>query len=378
MKLKKIGYVLGIMCICTLAACEKAESGDTLVTPGATKSVMSDVTNEAEMSAEPVEKNVTKAPVATKTPVVKEKETEYTNVTEVVTGEAWELGNLQGNLLNEGWVCENDGMVYYRDCNHDNFLCKMNPDGSGKQILAEEVPRAIQVVGDWVYFIDDEADGAQRGRMKRVSKNGGEVTVIGEDKAGYMLVTEKEIIYTSYDIKKMNLDGSECCVVQKFTGQLEYAWLSIFGDCVFTADIFSGKKLYAVKKDGSGQYILDEGALYPTVNGDALWYAGKKGALTKLSLTTGEKKVWDGTYAMRSVQYKDKVYYHDLDDIYAIGEANQEPVKLYPKDSARRHFIELFWVAADRIYFCDYMTDKDITTTFLYMDLTTGEVGIVP
>ena len=364
MKLKRIGHIFGIMSICMMVACGNPELGET------TKATS--VTNGVEVSENHTEKTVTKAPTE------EAKKAEFANVTEVVTGEAWELGNLQGNLLNGGWVCENDGMVYYRDCNHDSFLCKINPDGSGKQILAEEIPRAIQVVGDWVYFIDDEADGAQRGRMKRVSKNDGEVTVIGEDKAGYMLVTEKEIFYTSIDIKKMNLDGSACCVVQEFMGQAEYAWLSIFGDCVFTADVFSGKKMYAVKRDSSGQYLLDEGALYPTVNGDALWYAGKKGALTKLSLTTGEKKVWDGTYAMRSVQYKDKVYYHDLDDIYAIGEADMEPVKLYPKDSARRHFIELFWVAADRIYFCDYMTDEDITTTFQYMDLTTGEVGIVP
>jgi len=364
MKLKKMGNVFGIVCICMMASCGTSEPGESVIAPS--------VTNGAEVSENQIEKVVTKAPTE------ETKKTEFANVTEVVVGEVWELGNLQGNLLNEGWVCENDGEIYYRDYNHDNFLCKMNPDGSGKQVLAEEIPRAIQVVGDWVYFIDDDTDGEQWGRIKRVGKNGGEVTVIGEDKAAYMFVSEEEIIYNSRDIKKMNIDGSGSVIVQKYTGKADYAWLSIYGNCVFTEEMLDGKRLYAVKLDGSGQYLLDEGVLYPTVSGGTLWYSGKGGALTALSLVTGEKKVWSGTYAMRSIRYKDTIYYHKLDGIYAIQGDEKESVKIYPKDSGEKHFIELFWVAADKIYFCDYITEEDTTTTFQYMDLATGEVGIVP
>lgn len=370
MKRKRIVYVFGIICIGMLTACGKHSGKEDTVTPG--------ITNGAEMSEESPKQDTTKAPDVTKASISVGKKEEPVSVVDVVKGEAWDLGNLQGNLLNEGWVCESEGKLYYRDFNHDNFLCKMNPDGSEKQVLADEIPRAIQVVGNWVYYIDDEKDGKLRGRIKRVSKDGGEVTVIGEDKAGYILVTEEGIFYSSRDIMKMNLDGSGRTVVQEYTGKADYAWLSIFGDCVFTEDVLSGKQLYAVKLDGSGQYLLGEGVMYPTVSGTSLWFSGKKGEFTELSLVTGEKTVWDGTYVMRSVQYKNAVYYHNSYAIYAIKEGDKAVEKLYPNDPEGKHFIDLFWVAADKIYFCDYLTEKDATLTFQYMDLETGELGIVP
>lgn len=369
MKFKKNMYFFGIVCICMMSSCGKPSIED-VVTP--------DVTSGAEGFEKYTEDKPTKAPTSSPMPTKAEEVVEFANVVDVVNGEAWELGNLQGNLLNEGWVCENEGKIYYRDYNHDNFLCKMNPDGSGKQILAEEIPRAIQVMGDWVYYIDDEKDGELRGRIKRVSKDGGEVTVIGEDKAGYILVTKEGIIYSSGDIVKMNLDGSGRTIVQEYKGKADYAWLSIFGDCVFTEDVVSGKQLYAIKLDGSGQYLLAEGGLYPTVDGDVLCFSGKNGEITEISLVTGEKKVWNGTYGLRSVQYKDVIYYHSLKGVYAIREDGKEVEALYPKEPEGKHFIELFWVAADKIYFCDYLTDEDLSVTFQYMDLVTGELGIVP
>lgn len=369
MKRKKLMYVFGIICIGMLMACGKQSEKEGKVTPG--------ITNEAELSVENAKQDVTKAPDVTEAPTSAGNK-EVASVVDVVKGETWELGNSQGNLLNEGWVCESEGMLYYRDYNHDNFLCKMNLDGSGKQVLAEEVPRAIQVMGEWVYFIDDEKEGQLYSRIKRVSKEGGEVTVIGEEKVGYCIVTEDGIFYSTKDIKRMNLDGSGSSIIDKYTGVGEYAWLSIFGDCLFTEDVLSGKQLYAIKLDGSGRHLLEEGGLFPTVNGDSLWFSGNSGEVTELSLVTGEKKTWNGTYGMRSVQYKDTVYYHSSDALYAIEEGDKIVEELYPKDSEGKHFIELFWVAADKIYFCDYLNEADTTVTFQYLDLITGELGIVP
>lgn len=370
MKRKKIVYVFGIICMGMLTACGKPNEEDGIVTPG--------ITNGAELSGDSIEQDISKVLDVTKAPTNAGKKEEVASVVDIVKGEAWELGNLQGNLLNEGWVCESEETLYYRDYNHDNFLCKMNLDGSGKQVLAEEVPRAIQVIGEWVYFIDDDKEGQLYKRIKRVSKEGGEVTVIGEEKVGYCIVTEDGIFYSTKDIKRMNLDGSGRECVYEYAGDGEYAWLSVFGDCIFTGDVLSGKKIYAIKMDGSGQYLLEKGGLFPTVNGDFLWFSGENGEVTKLSLVTGEKKEWNGTYGMRSVQYNDTVYYHSSGAIYAIEEGEKTVEELYPKDPEGKHFIELFWVAADKIYFCDYLNEEDTTVTFQYLDLMTGEVGIVP
>ena len=366
MRKKRFIYVLGVMCLVCLAACAKTPAEQ----PGVTQAPESGTDGNGNSSEEKT------VGVTTKTPTKEVTAPAYFDVTEVVKGEAWELGNFQGNLLNDGWVCESEGKLYYRDYNHNNFLCRMNADGTGKQVLAEEIPAEIQVVGDWVYFVDDDEGGKEYGRIKRVDKEGGKVTLVGEDKVGYYLVTGEGIFYNSEDIKRMNLDGSECTVIQEYTGKGEYAWLSIFGDCLFTADVLSGKQLHAVKLDGSGQYLLTEGILYPTVEGDNLWFSGKKGEVTKLSLKTGEEKKWNETYAFRIIPYKDVIYYHNLGGVYALKEEDNEPEKLYPSDPDGEHFIELFWVAADKVFFCDYLEEGN--KTFQYLDLITGELGIVP
>ena len=146
MRKNSLIYALGVMCLICLGACAKPPAEQ----PGVTQALGSETDGTDSISEEKT------VGAATETPTKKVAAPDYFDVTEVVNGEEWELGNSQGNLLNDGWVCESEGKLYYRDYNHNNFLCRMNADGSGKQLLAEEIPAGIQVVEDWVYFIDDK------------------------------------------------------------------------------------------------------------------------------------------------------------------------------------------------------------------------------
>ncbi len=368
MKRKKILYVLGILVILCLLSCGKEEHREENL-----KLDLNEPTNVTEELRENGKFNVQE-----NSNIKVEEIEQLSDVSAVVNGAVCKLGNLQGNLLNEGWICENNGKLYYRDYNNNSFLCELDLKSLDKRVLIEDVARAIQVVGDWVYYIDDNKNGELQGRIKKVRKDGSEVVVIGEDKAGYMLVTDEWIYYCSEDIMKIRLDGSGRTLVQEYEGDGEFAWLSIYGDCLFTEDVISGKKAYAIKLDGSGQYLLEENILFPVINGEKLWFQNNTGEMAEISFSTGKKRVWEGTHGMRSVRYKDVLYFHNIEGIFALSEDDGELKTIYPNESAHKHFIELFWVAADKIFFCDYLTEEDMTVTFQYIDLVTGEQGIVP
>lgn len=374
MKKKSRRYAAGVLCIlCVLyiAACSKETGGQGTPTPVLTHAAdltqTSSPTQGGTLTPTPVKKP-TGTPVPTPATA---------DLAELVTGTAWELGNLQGNLFSEGWFCESDGELYYRDYNNEGFLCRAKPDGTGKQVLSEDIPRGIQVMGDWVYYNVYDGTGNY---IKRIRKDGGEAELIGEDAVAYMLVAEDWIFYNagSY-IAKMRPDGSErtvLCEIQENTGGVEYAWLSIYGDCLFCEDVLGGQKLYAVKTDGSGQHLVDQDVMYPVVHGSSLYYLKRSGGLQVFSFLTGEGKSMKEMSMSRSVLYKGRLYFNNAKGIFCIGEDGKEK-QIYSYMPEKRPEEDLFWAACDRIYFIDY-TDKNAKEeTLQYFELETGKTGIV-
>lgn len=365
MKKKSKVYAAGLLCIFCIAACSRETEKQGTPTPAPTQPA--DLTPASVPTPTPVKKP-TGTPVPTPATA---------NLTDLVTGTAWELGNLQGNLFNEGWICESDGELYYRDYNNEGFLCRAKPDGTGKQVLSEDIPRGIQVMGDWVYY--STYDGTVY-RIKRIRKDGGEAELVGEDGASYMLVTEDWIFYNvgAY-IAKMRLDGSErtvLCEAKENTGGVEYAWLSIYGDCLFSEDVLGGQKLYAVKTDGSGQHLVEQDVIYPVVHEDALYYVKKAGGVQVFSFPAGEGKFMKEMQMSRSVFYKGKLYFNHGKGIFCIGEDGEKKqiCSYLPKKFPER---DLFWAACDRIYFLNYADEDAEEVTLQYFELETGKTGIV-
>ncbi len=363
--------VLCIFCVFCMAACSKETGGQGTPTPAPTH------TTELTPTSVPTQGG-TLTPTPVKKPTGTPVPTPATgNLAELVTGTAWELGNLQGNLLSEGWLCESDGELYYSDYNNEGFLCRAKPDGTGKQVLSEEIPSNIQVMGDWVYY--SAYDGTIN-RIKRIRKDGGEAEVIGGDAVAYMLVTEDWIFYNAGDyIAKMRPDGSErtvLCEMQENAGGVEYAWLSIYGDCLFCEDVLGGQKLYAVKTDGSGQHLVEQDVIYPVVHGDSLYYLKRSGGVQVFSFPTGEGKFMKGMEMSRSVFYNGKLYFNHAKGIFCIGEDGKEE-QIHSYIPEKRSDVDLLWAACGRIYFVNY-ADKDAAElTLQYFELETGKTGIV-
>jgi len=366
------------VCLVCLVACGKDQGAQMLTPPGieVENKVSPQVSNGGEEKKSTVKP--TKAPAKATAIMVKTKA-----INEAVQGTSWDLGNSQGNLLAQGYVCEHEGKVYYQDFNHEKYLCVMNPDGTDKRVITEEVPRAIQVVGDYIYYIVDDAESSYYNRIKRVKKEGGEAELLGNERAGSMLVTKEGIFFTGGDgIMWMEADGSKEETLVVSDGTRDYGWLCIYGDSIISGGVLGEKSLRAVKLDGGDEVTLYDGFMYPQIDGDKLYCAGKQGKLTEISVTTGEQRTWNSVYVNRSVCYDEKLYYTNGRQLGLVDTVEGKERIMYPKDNGNElATLELYGVAANRLFFTEKEkedTEKFGCQVFKCINLETGEVTVVP
>lgn len=64
------------------------------------------------------------------------------------------VGNTAGNLNNEGFFCEDDGIIYFVNVYDNNFLYSMNSDGSNAQCVYQAPVSYINSAGDYLYFYE--------------------------------------------------------------------------------------------------------------------------------------------------------------------------------------------------------------------------------
>ncbi|MGN1084428.1 MAG: DUF5050 domain-containing protein, partial [Lachnospiraceae bacterium] len=244
-----------------------------------------------------------------------------------LTGEECEVGALSGNMTSFGYVCENDGYLYYSDkSNDETLLCKESiyGNGSGKQILADEETQclAINVLGDDVYY-------AAGGKIKRVHKDGGKPVVLWDKGVSGIAVTKEKIFFVHSGIYSMNLDGSNVTLLTTrgaVKGDVsEIASITVYRDYVIYLAYRDDFSLYAIKKDGTEEYLIQKGVSWPSVASDCVYYPLREDALeyhpefsmedlgkiVELSLLTGKKRIVTGEAGLHSQVVGDRLYYNN-------------------------------------------------------------------
>jgi len=279
---------------------------------------------------------------------------------------------------NEGYICEEDGYVYF---SVDNGLYKevIDGDGAGKQLLVEENCREICVVEEYVYYISDL-------RIKRVNKNGGEAVVLTEETAVYMQVAGDRIYFTGYGVYSMGVDGSDLRLLTK-NGIVDdenpnLCWVNVYGDFVLYVSLNEHESLYAVKKDGKKAYKLAEHVRYPVVYGDCVYYQWKEYGICELDLLSGEQRDITGDYRARQVFLDEYMFCTDFRGIYCVrGKETEElvyPMGIAESESMENdYFVELFWITSNRIYFVGSIPESKDKNVLKYIDRLTGAVGVM-
>lgn len=367
--------LIGIVCCMCLAGCAKKDDTSLkekpIITQGQTKPLLSG--EKEEMPTSVPTNGSTK-------PMTEEKESK--KVQEVIQGEAWELGNSQGNLLAQGFVCENQGKIYYKDLNGDEYLCVMNSDGTGKKVIAKDIPGAIQVWGEYIYYIDSNPESVTYHRIKRIKKDGSGGELLGEERAGNMLVTQEGIFYTGENcIGRMQEDGSNVQTVVAGDGKKDYGWLCIYGDSLITGGVLGGINIRSIKIDTGEEHLLFNGYSFPHVEGDKLYCSTQKGDMTEISLITGEQKIWENSYGHRSVICDTKLYYTNGRELLWInGEISE--ILCGVSEEIKQGAIELYGSAAGCLFFTETeavdTTGKEYRNVFKFINPVTMEVNVVP
>lgn len=372
MKKNVVFYLLIILGLC-FAACGKKqgnETSDSLVTSGEGEDVSAVATKGTMPTNEPTSTAVEELPMG-----VQKKA-----INDVIQGDEWNLGNSQGNLLALGYICESSGILYYRDYNQSNFLCTVNLNEGEKFVLARDIPRAIQVMEDFVYYIDDDKESANYNCIKRIKREDGKIEIIGREQVGSMIVTKDCIYYTGRDyIAKMNIDGTNIEKIVEKKGAGDYGWFCIYGDSIITGGVLYGTKLLGVNLDNGDENLLYQGYMFPQIEEDMLYCSNEKGKITAVSISTGESKTWQNAYGNRSVCSKGLLYYTNGSQLCLIDTKTDEVRVLYPiEKNVESSSIELYGLANNCLFFTEREKREDARPLFKYINLKTMEISVVP
>ncbi len=178
-------------------------------------------------------------------------------------------GNTPGNITNFAFVAKQGDWIYY----NNNTLYKIKTDGTGKTEVNKDIPIFINVVGEWVYYVEASSD---KNEIYKVKTDGTSRTKLSNDISMYMTVEQDWIYYVNYSdegkLYKMKTDGTS---KTKIANETAYE-INISGDWVYyTIVVDSGEsEIYKVKKDGTGLTKLYRATriAYLNVSGEYLYF----------------------------------------------------------------------------------------------------------
>jgi putative cell wall-binding protein len=156
-------------------------------------------------------------------------------------------GNTSGNINNFALVAKQGDWIYY----NSNTLHKINADGTGKIELSKDIPIFINVVGEWVYYIEASSG---TNKMYKVKIDGTSRNKLSDDVSMYMLVVQDYIYYMNASdnrkLYKMRTDGTS---KTKVSNELALNIVTS-GDWIYYITIVDSgdSEVHRVKKDGTG------------------------------------------------------------------------------------------------------------------------------
>ncbi len=171
----------------------------------------------------------------------------------VSAGVANTVGNTPSNSRQWGRVAVQGNWVYYSNNEYNNYLYKMRKDGSEKQILTKCVAIGINVVGEWIYYTNDDSQGD--GGLYKIRIDGSQKTKINSD-INYFVHVANGWIYTSNpfgnrDIYRMKTDGTEKALICSDS----CSNINVVGDWIYYTKT-NENLVYKIRTDGSQKAMI--------------------------------------------------------------------------------------------------------------------------
>ncbi|WP_227936442.1 DUF5050 domain-containing protein [Alkalihalobacillus deserti] len=260
--------------------------------------------------------------------------------------------NIRGNdlwvLMNGGAVAKQGDWIYYNNPLDNGSLYKIKTDGTGKQKLNADNSIYINVIGEWIYYVNNTR-GAGR-LIYKIKIDGSNQTRLTDVGAQYVNVYGDWIYYllSSSDgisaIYKIKTDGTN---QTQLTSGLDMS-LAIYNDWIYFSEGFTPAR---IKFDGSNkQTVANVAGPIFSISGEWLYYPNHRDNYkiyrVNLDGTNNTKLTDDDTYSLTATS--DWLYYTHYSDnfkIYRMRSDGSEKVLLFDQRASYLHVLD------DWIYF---------------------------
>ena len=279
---------------------------------------------------------------------------EFSDVVIVISKGVAAVGNTGGNINNDGGAAIQGEWIYYsvitgRDfTTSDNRLCRVRTDGSGFEIISNELVEYINVIGDTIYYRNGN-DGHTIYAMKT---DGSEKRRLCDDVVFFITVVGDRIYYSNYSdeyrLYAINTDGSNR---QKLCDD-SIMFMAVSGNYVYYSALNDGKKTYSIRIDGTDrQKLNDDESWFINVVGGRIYYCNHSDGQNIYSMNTDgsdRRRITDDKAGAMCVS-GDRIYYENYSDppgkMYTINLDGSGRRKL---NDLRSYMIN---VVGDQIYY---------------------------
>jgi serine/threonine protein kinase len=180
-----------------------------------------------------------------------------------------EYGNSAGNIDNAGIAAQQGDWVYYMNWSDNEYLYKIQTDGTERTKLSSDPCSYINVVGDWIFYIN----GSDRDTVYKIRTNGKSRKKLNDDISFDISVAGDWIYYMNgsdnYTLYKMRTDGTKKTKLN--SDESEDA--NIIGDWIYYKNCSDNGYLYKIQTDGTGRTKFNGDQAYNiNVNGGWIYY----------------------------------------------------------------------------------------------------------
>jgi uncharacterized protein YjdB len=271
-------------------------------------------------------------------------------------------GNLPGNIHIGGLASYQDGVAYYAynaytasagtDWSSAETALAKNHSGQNIVIRDHVDPAFINVVGNWIYYVD----GSNDSRIYKTSLDGKNTSKLNNDESLYVQVIGDWVYYVNQSdanrLYRMKTDGSQ----RKMVADGFVSHYTVDGDWVCYINSDEGDSIYKVKTDGTDPSVLsEEGAMYIQAADGWIYYTSLSdgGSLYRIRTNGTEKtKVYEDVF-INLVVAGDWIYYQDADmNLYRMKKDGSGHQKLeFELDSDSPSIILVYNVAGNKIFY---------------------------
>jgi len=197
-----------------------------------------------------------------------------------------EAGNIIGNIINGGYVNQQEDWLYYCNGGYEP-ICKSKLNGDEKFSYDYFGGSFINIVNDYIFYIAiSQACGHELIKMKT---DGTDRLKLLDDQCSFLYVKDEWMYYTVMDtgnLFKAKTDGTS---ITKLSDDY-CTFVNVVGDAIYYCNVSDSKKIYKLTNNNK-QKINDETCSYLNVVNDWIYFINESNdkKIYRVKIDGGEK-----------------------------------------------------------------------------------------